>query len=197
MIMDAFIVINVFRLMEMRTSALRPFEYHLPHINLTLPILLERLIVNIDLLSPYFVDLWGCEQESPSMEKHAVRSSFSLCAEQLELPLQTSPLNPVSPSSTTLSLCVSLCMCVWRKTWQWKELKPNSGSLGEWLQSRLISVQVIAHAYGRVISGCLEPAGGQGSSLALTNTAKRNNHMKWITALRERRFWNTFQLKSA
>ncbi len=46
------------------------------------------------------------------MERHAVCSSFSLCAEQLELPLQTSPLNPSSPSSTTLSLCVCVCVCV-------------------------------------------------------------------------------------
>lgn len=71
------------------------------------------------------------------------------------------------------------CVCVWSKTWQWKEL--NSGSLGEWLQSRLILAQVIAHAYGRVISGCLEPAGGQGSPLALTKTAKCNNDMKWLS----------------
>ncbi len=35
-------------------KALRPFEYHLPHINLTLTVLLERLIVYIDLLSLYF-----------------------------------------------------------------------------------------------------------------------------------------------
>lgn len=49
----AFTVINVFRLMEMCKSALRLLEYHLQHINLTLPVLLERLISNIDLLSPH------------------------------------------------------------------------------------------------------------------------------------------------
>ncbi len=93
-------------------KALRPFEYPLPHINLTLTVLLERLISTLIFCLSILVDLWGCEQESPSMERHAVCSSFSLCAEQLELPLQTSPLNPSSPSSTPLSLCVCVCVCV-------------------------------------------------------------------------------------
>lgn len=53
MIRDALTVINVIRLMEMCKSALRLFEYHPQHINLTFPVLLERLIGNIDLLSPY------------------------------------------------------------------------------------------------------------------------------------------------
>lgn len=48
------------------------------------------------------------------MERHAVCSSFSLRAEQLELPLQYYPLNRYSPSSTTLSpsVCVCVCLCV-------------------------------------------------------------------------------------
>lgn len=109
------------------------------------------------------------------MERHAVCSSFSLCAEQLELPLQTSPLNPSSPSSTTLSLCVCVC----------EDLATKRAE--QWQLGRMTSEQVdiSAHAYGRVISGCLEPAGGQGSPLALTNMAKCNNDKVIITALKD------------
>lgn len=103
--------------------------------------------------------------------------------------------HPAPPPPLWACVAVCLCVCVWRKTWQRKDL--NSGSLGEWLKSRLTSAQVIAHAYGRVISGCLEPAGGQDSPLALTNTV--NVIMtKWLSQHYGKiHFWNTFQLKSA
>ncbi len=175
MIRNAFTVINAFRLMEMCKSALRPFEYHLRHINLTLPVLLESLIVNIDLLSPYLGLIYEV------VNRRVLPWRDMLFAVPLACVLNSwsfryKPLRWTHPAPPP-PLWACVCVCV--KTWQRKEL--NSGSLGEWLQSRLISAQVIAHAYGRVISGCLEPAGGQGSPLALTNTAKCNNDIKWLS----------------
>ncbi len=158
-------------------KALRPFEYHLPHINLTLTVLLERLIVYIDLLSLYFswfMRLWTGVLPWRDMlfavPLACVLNSWSYRYKPLLNPTQPL-LHPSEP------VCVCVCVCE-------EDLATKRAE--QWQLGRMTSEQVdistshrtcIQQSHFRLFGACR----GTRLTFSAYYHGKCNNNMKWLS----------------